>query len=179
MTTGVRQGCPLSPLLYAVCAKLLIERIRMELPSAVVRTYADDKAVLIQNVWTHAPTPAKIFADFGNMTNLHLNLSKTVIIFIFSTTKFGKGEEQARSHDTYLVNSAIRLPCTLLGLHTRPRGRRQKLERPHRQVLSTGADLVRPTNRASLHYDMLQRLRSTSSDIRRTTTYTTTTNYTN
>ena len=83
MSTGVRQGCPLSPLLYAVCAELLIERIRMEIPSAIVRAYADDTAVLIQNLWTDTPTLARIFADFGNMANLHLNLSKTVIIPLF------------------------------------------------------------------------------------------------
>ena len=52
MTAGVRQGCPLSPLLYAICAELLIERFRMEIPSAVIRAYADDTAVLVQNIWT-------------------------------------------------------------------------------------------------------------------------------
>ena len=83
MSTGVRQGCPLSPLLYAICAELLIERIRMELPSAVIRAYADDTAVLIQNLWTDTSTLAKIFADFGSMSNLHLNLSKTVVIPLF------------------------------------------------------------------------------------------------
>ena len=83
MTAGVRQGCPLSPLLYAICAELLIERIRMELPTAVVRAYADDTAVLIQNLWTDTPILAKIFADFGNMSNLRLNLNKTVFIPLF------------------------------------------------------------------------------------------------
>ena len=83
MTAGVRQGCPLSPLLYAVCAELLIERIRMILPTALVRAYADDTAVLVQNIWTDTPVLAKIFADFGSMSNLRLNLSKTVVIPIF------------------------------------------------------------------------------------------------
>ena len=83
MSTGVRQGCPLSPLLYAICAEILIERIRMEIPSAIVRAYADDTAVLLQDLQRDAPTLAKIFADFGSMSNLHLNLNKTVITPLF------------------------------------------------------------------------------------------------
>ena len=68
---------------YAVCAELLIDCIRMELPSAVVRAYADDTAVIVQNLWTDTPKLAKIFAEFGNIANLHLNLSKTVVIPLF------------------------------------------------------------------------------------------------
>ena len=62
MTACVRQGCPLSPLLYIVCADLLIERIRSQVPSAVIRTYADDTAVLMQNL-------AKIVEDLRNLRN--------------------------------------------------------------------------------------------------------------
>lgn len=83
MSTGVRRGCPLSPLLCAIRAELFIERIRMELPSAVIRAYADDTAVLIQNLWTDIPTHAKIFANFDSMSSLHLNLSKTAVIPLF------------------------------------------------------------------------------------------------
>ena len=83
MTAGVRQGCPLSPLLYAVCADLLIERIRQKLPSAVVRAYADDTAVLVQNLWRDAPILANIFEDFEKISNLKLNLNKTVVVPLF------------------------------------------------------------------------------------------------
>ena len=83
MTAGVRQGCPLSPLLYAVCADLLIERIRSKLPTAVIRAYADDTAVLIQDLYADAPVLAKIFQEFGEISNLALNLSKTVVVPLF------------------------------------------------------------------------------------------------
>ena len=85
MSAGVRQGCPLSPLLYAVCAELLIERIRHRLPTAVVRAYADDTAVLVQDLWKDAPELAKILYDFGSMSNLTLNLQKTIVVPLFPT----------------------------------------------------------------------------------------------
>ena len=50
---------------------------------AVIRAYADDTAVLVQNLWEDTPTLARIFSDFGNMSNLQLNLNKTVVIPLF------------------------------------------------------------------------------------------------
>lgn len=93
LTAGVRQGCPLSPLLYAVCADLLIERIRSKLPSAVIRAYADDTAVLVQNLWNDAPILEKIFQEFAQISNLNLNLSKTIIVPLFPTPSL----EEAKS----------------------------------------------------------------------------------
>ena len=83
MSAGVRQGCPLSPLLYALCADLLLERIRTLLPSALVRAYADDTAVLVQNLWTDVPILAEIFSDFAEISNLRLNFAKTVVVPLF------------------------------------------------------------------------------------------------
>ena len=85
MTAGVRQGCPLSPLLYAVCADLLLERIRTTISTAVTRAYADDTAVIIQDILAEAPILAQIFQEFGNISNLHLNINKTVVIPLFPT----------------------------------------------------------------------------------------------
>ena len=84
MSAGVRQGCPLSPLLYAVCADLLIERRRSKIPSAVVRGYADDTAVLVQDLWKDAPVLATIFQEFGKISNLTLNLSQTIAAPLFA-----------------------------------------------------------------------------------------------
>ena len=83
MTSGVRQGCPLSPLLFALCADLLLERIRSLVPSAVVRAYADDTAVVLQDLWRDAPLLSSIFKEFGTLANLQLNIGKTVIVPLF------------------------------------------------------------------------------------------------
>ena len=45
-TNGVRQGCPLSPVLFALCLDPFIRRVTSLLGSrGVLRAYADDMAV--------------------------------------------------------------------------------------------------------------------------------------
>ena len=80
MNCGVRQGCPLSPLLYAVVADALLERVAVSLPGLWIRAYADDTAVVLDDFWTQAPILANIFNDFAKVSNLHLNLEKSVLI---------------------------------------------------------------------------------------------------
>ena len=80
MTSGVRQGCPLSPLLYALAADALLEKICTALPEVWVRAYADDTAVVLNDFWRQAPALASIFEDFASVSNLYLNYAKSVII---------------------------------------------------------------------------------------------------
>ena len=80
MKSGVRQGCPLSPLLYALAAETLLEQISVSLPGIFVKAYADDTAVVLTDFWTQAPKLAQIFETFAAVSNLHLNLDKCVLI---------------------------------------------------------------------------------------------------
>ena len=80
MTSGVRKGCPLSPLLYALAADALLEKICTTLPGIWARAYADDTAVVLSDFWGQAPALADIFDTFASISNLHVNYSKRVII---------------------------------------------------------------------------------------------------
>jgi hypothetical protein len=80
MTGGVRQGCPLSPLLYAIAADALLEKICTMIPEAVVRAYADDTAIVLTDFWKQAPLLASIFEEFGALSNLRRNYEKCVVI---------------------------------------------------------------------------------------------------
>jgi hypothetical protein len=80
MTSGVRQGCPLSPLLYALAADALLEKISKSVDDVWVRAYADDTAIIVTDFWEQAPRLAEVFETFGNLSNLRLNFEKCVII---------------------------------------------------------------------------------------------------
>eukprot|EP00959_Pyramimonas_sp_CCMP1952_P052796 1103922-Pyramimonas_sp.AAC.1 len=43
----MRQGCPLSPLIFSIVSDVLIRRVRRLVPAAVLRAYADDVAVVL------------------------------------------------------------------------------------------------------------------------------------
>jgi hypothetical protein len=78
--SGIRQGCPLSPLLFAVVADLLLRKLASALPNDAVRAFADDTAMVMHDWWGSAGMVRRIFSEFSNISGLDLNLPKTVMI---------------------------------------------------------------------------------------------------
>ena len=80
LEAGVRQGCPLSPLLYATVAEVLLDAIEHRCPNTLTRCYADDTALVLSNFWEEAPTVQRLFQEFADVSGLHLNLAKCVVM---------------------------------------------------------------------------------------------------
>ena len=80
LETGVRQGCPLSPLLYATVAEILMDTVEHRCNGTLTRCYADDTALVINNFWDNAPKLQELFQEFAEVSGLHLNLKKCVIL---------------------------------------------------------------------------------------------------
>jgi hypothetical protein len=79
MGSGIRQGCPLSPLLFALVADLLLRRLQRKLEGAVIRAYADNIAVVVPDLQRALPILAEMFAQFASFSGL-LNMHKTHLI---------------------------------------------------------------------------------------------------
>ena len=80
LTAGVRQGCPLSPLLFAITADILLRTLERDCPDAIIRAFADDTAMVTPDFWKHAPKTQQIFDQYERLSGLALNMHKCVVI---------------------------------------------------------------------------------------------------
>jgi len=80
MFCGIRQGCPISPLLFAAAVDVLLRRLQQKIPNGILRAFADDIGMVMEEWERDSRIAQSIFKEFAKMSGLELNLPKTVVV---------------------------------------------------------------------------------------------------
>ena len=75
---GVKQGCPLSPLLFIICIDFLLHSLD-KLSRTEIYGYADDIALATRSV-SNILRALRLIAAFSRFSDLHINAKKTAIV---------------------------------------------------------------------------------------------------
>ena len=75
-TRGIRQGCPLSPLIFAIASDSLLRIIERKMPLTHLRTFADDTAALLTSWRGHAKRLHTIMTTYSQVTTMEIKNKK-------------------------------------------------------------------------------------------------------
>ena len=153
---GIRQGCPLSPLLFALVVDILLRRIQKHLPDCTVRAFADDIAVVVKDVQRDMPILRKIFHEFSQISNLDLNMPKCVLVPLWCDSLAAQKEFINEKLPDW-CNITVADKGTYLGFDIGPSGHTSNWEKATRKFLQRSqewADLGLGMSHAAAAYSI-------------------------
>ena len=80
---GMRQGCPISPLIFALVSDVFIRALRKALPHDTIRAYANDVALVAKDIRASFGMIAHLFLEHESVSGLALN-TKKLLTFLSS-----------------------------------------------------------------------------------------------
>jgi len=88
ITTGIRQGCPLSPLLFAMTMDMLLHTLQNRLRAgSTIRAFADDVGLVCQSAQEEMPIIEEVLKDWERVTGMEINIKKCVCIPLWREPK--------------------------------------------------------------------------------------------
>ena len=144
---GLRQGDPISPMLFILAIDPLHHLFRLATEEGLLRPirqrpirctvslYADDAGIFVSPDVEDLKVASKILEIFADATGLRTNLAKSVILPVRCT------EEQIAAALTHFPATRGSFPCTYLGL---PRKLKEKPSHQTREMEGKPGYLIRP-----------------------------------
>ena len=119
LSAGIRQGCPLSPLLFVVTVDMLLRELESLVPDALIRAFADDTAMVVRSMFLKGSAIISTFKEFGCISGLHLNLPKTALVPLW-TADMVAAQQQVMNELPDWSGVDVVDCCTYLGFMTGP-----------------------------------------------------------
>ena len=133
MERGVRQGCPISPLLFAAAVDVLLRILQSRLPEATIRAFADDIGAVTTDFPATQAILERTFAEFAEMSGLELNIKKTVCIPLWES---GEADVPQTLRNTAWKDMSVASHSTYLGFVQGPNKEDKSWIKPTAKYLS-------------------------------------------